>query len=384
MAGYQEQIEPGGDRSPGRFSRRRLLVGLGAAAAMGVGGTAWALTRPAGDGLEPSLEAAGAEGPHSLDDFAANIESGGPGPDGIPSIDQPDFVAADQVEFLRDDDVVFGQVVDGQPRAYPQLVLVWHEIVNEVTADGPLSVTYCPLTGTAIGFRPHAGIEQFGTTGSLVNSNLLMYDRMHDSQWPQILGQAINGPRRGDELAEFGLEWTTWRRWREAFPGAQVLSAETGFVRRYGEDPYGSYNPIDGYYAEGRPHMFPIMVRDKRFDRKTVFIGAKLGEDRLAVHKQHVIEQQVVTAELAGAPVVFLHDPQLATVRGFRGELAGEPLALEPAGSPGEYADAGSGAVWDSWGAPVSGTGEPLTRIVSYDVMWFAWAAFFHNTAVIA
>lgn len=190
--------------------------------------------------------------------------------------------------------------------------------------------------------------------------------------------------KRGEELEEFPLEWTTWQRWRDAFPHTRVLSAETGFVRRYGEDPYGSYNPVGGYYAEGSSAMFPIMHRDDRHEPKAVFIGAKLGGDRLAVSKQRAVSQQAVAAELGGTPVVFLHDPQLATARAFRAEVDGATLELAPAGTPGEYADRRGGAVWDSWGSPVTGTDLPLTRVLSYDVMWFAWAAFFPDTAVVA
>lgn len=391
-----EVIAPGAGGPPPRraslLSRRRLLVGLGAAGAIAVGGTAWTLRGseagpqarlPAGD-ADPLADAGRADGPHGLDDFADNVRSGGPPPDGIPSIDEPAFVPAGQADFLRDDDIVFGLLVDGQPRAYPQLVLVWHEIVNDVAAGEPISVTYCPLTGSVVGFRPHAGIAQFGTSGSLVNSNLLMYDRTHESHWPQILGQAIDGPQRGEELEEFPLEWTTWQRWRDTFPHTRVLSAETGFVRRYGEDPYGSYNPIGGYYAEGSSAMFPIMHRDDRHDPKAVFFGAKLGGARLAVSKHRAVSQQAVAAELGGTPVVFLHDPQLATARAFRAEADGATLELGPAGTPGEYADRRGGAVWDSWGSPVTGTDLPLTRVLSYDVMWFAWVAFFPDTAVVA
>jgi hypothetical protein len=385
MAGYPADGEAPADRAPGRWSRRRLLAALGVAGAAGAAG-AWALIRP--EGGEPAVDliseggVGGAEGPHGLDDFVDNVRGGGPAQDGIPSIDAPAYVAAGQADFLRDDDVVFGAVIDGQPRAYPQLVLVWHEILNDTSGDGPVCVTYCPLTGTAIGFRPPAGIAQFGTTGKLVNSNLLMYDRTDQSRWPQILGQAIDGPRRGEALEEFGLEWTTWRRWRDAFPETEVLSAETGYVRRYGEDPYGSYNPVEGYYAPGTPNLFPLMTRDYRHDRKSVFVGAKLADARLAVGKDLAVARQVVTAELDGTPVVFLHDPDLATVRAFRAEAGGDRVALEPAGTPGQYA--GGGAVWDSWGNPVTGAADPLERIVSYDVMWFAWAAFFPKTEVIA
>lgn len=116
--------------------------------------------------------------------------SGGPGKDGIPAINQPRFVAARQMRLLDPGDQVFGLVHRGRARAYPQLVLVWHEIVNDRIGGERISVTYCPLTGSAFGVRGSSDGHAltFGTTGRLVNSNLLMYDRQTDSEWPQIAG----------------------------------------------------------------------------------------------------------------------------------------------------------------------------------------------------
>lgn len=286
-----------------RLSRRRLIQGGALAGLAGVGGVAaCSLSRPGNNNAEsgaPRPLTGRADGPvgpagspHDLDDFASNVQSGGPPPDGIPSIDDPVFVNAEAADFLDPDDIVFGHVVDGEPRAYPQLILVWHEIVNERTPAATMSVTYCPLTGSAVAFRPHAGIQEFGTSGDLVNSNLLMYDRTHESTWPQILAQAITGPRYGETLEELPLEWTTWQRWRDAFPRTVVLSPETGFVRRYGEDPYGTYTPsLGGYYRPESDVMFPLMAADDRFATKTVFLGVKLERARLAVPKELAITE---------------------------------------------------------------------------------------------
>jgi hypothetical protein len=199
-----------------------------------------------------ALRAAG-DGPAGLDALAANVVPGGPGKDGIPAIDRPRF-SAPGPGLPAEDDVVFGLVHGGQTRAYPQLILVWHEIVNDGFADGPLSITYCPLAGSVVGYRgsaPDGRPYTFGTTGDLVNSSLLMYDRQTGSTWPQILGEAITGPARGRFLEAVPLEWTTWGHWRTAHPGTRVLSTATGYLRRYGTDPYGSYRPLGGYYSDG-------------------------------------------------------------------------------------------------------------------------------------
>ena len=168
---------------------------------------------------------------------------------------------------------MFGLEYRGVIKAYPQKILVWHEIVNEEIGGEELSITYCPLTGSAVGFRGRSRLDgaalTFGTTGKLVNSNLLMYDRQTDSQWPQILGVAIAGPNKGVVLDEIPLVWTTWGQWRAKYPQTLVLSTETGFFRAYGSDPYGSYDRSGTYYDSGPP-FFPVMAADPRFPDKHV------------------------------------------------------------------------------------------------------------------
>lgn len=323
-----------------------------------------------------------------LAEFAESIQSGGPPKDGIPSIDEPRFLSAGEARFLSDDDAVFGLVRDGEARAYPQLILVWHEIVNDEFSDGPLSVTYCPLTGSVVAFRgtaPSGEPYTFGTSGKLVNSNLLMYDRQTDSRWPQILGQAILGPSRGHVLEEVPLDWTTWGKWRKAHPDTPVLSTETGHIRTYGRDPYGSYTPLGGYY-EGSDLFFPVMHEDRRFPTKEVFVGAKLGSARLAVRKALLRRRGVVTTTMAGEPVAFLYDPALDEGRAYRAQVKAKRLRLSAADRPGRYFDGASGSLFDASGRPLSGplAGTRLPRVSSYDVMWFAWVAFFPQTEVVA
>jgi hypothetical protein len=176
-------------------------------------------------------------------------QSGGPPKDGIPSVDEPSFEPADAVGGrLADGDVVFGVARDGVARAYPQAILAHHEIVNDRIAGDPVAVTYCPLTGTAMGFE--RGGTTFGVSGRLVNNNLIMYDRAAETWWPQVLATSVPGPWNPEpgpaSLREFRVAWTTWRRWREAHPEAEVLTEDTGYARNYNRDPYGQYTPRRG------------------------------------------------------------------------------------------------------------------------------------------
>lgn len=363
-----------------RLTRRRL-VGAAIAGIGALAGGSYVFVRGSDSGGK-----AAQSGPRDpLATLADNIRSGGPPKDGIPPIDEPQFVDASEARFFSDDDVVFGLVHGGEARAYPQLVLVWHEIANDTFADGPLSVTYCPLTGSTVAFRGNAPDGEpltFGTSGDLVNSNLLMYDRQTDSRWPQILGQAILGPSRGRRLEEVPLDWTTWRRWRRAHPDTRVLSTKTGHLRTYGRDPYGSYTPLGGYY-EGDDLFFPVVHEDERLPYKEVVIGVKAGRGRLAVRKSLLRRHGVVAGTVGGDPVAVLYDGSLGEGRAFLARVGGEALQFEPAGE-GRFTAGDSS--WDAFGRALDGSraGARLPRLASYDVMWFAWAAFFPDTGLVA
>jgi hypothetical protein len=311
-----------------------------------------------------------------LDELARHVVSAGPPKDGIPPIDVPKFVSARKAErFLDDEDVVFGVNREGIVRAYPQRVLVWHEVVNETSGGRPVSVTYCPLTGSAIGyFGSFQGTSTtFGTSGKLLNSNLVMYDRQSDSQWPQILGAAISGPKKGTRLNGFPVVWTTWGRWKAAFPETEVLSRSTGFLRAYGTDPYGSYRRGGTYYQQGGP-MFPVRARDERLPDKQVVIGIEHGGQAAAVSKDALRESRYAVLKLAGEDVVVIYDEALDD--GLAYKMEGKEFSARD----GQVVDA-SGAVWNVWGQ--SSRGDQLEFVSSFDVMWFAWHAFYPDAEVV-
>lgn len=151
--------------------------------------------------------------------------SGGPGKDGIPSIDKPRFLSVDAGDGIFDQgDIVMGVFHNGQARAYPQKILVWHEIVNDTLGGDNIAVTYCPLTGTGVGF--FRGETEFGVSGRLVNSNMLMYDRATDTYWPQILATGIKGPLTDVALQEVRVIWTTWGQWKARTPARMSFRRE--------------------------------------------------------------------------------------------------------------------------------------------------------------
>jgi hypothetical protein len=302
--------------------------------------------------------------PAALEAYERNMTSGGPPKDGIPAIDAPNFWSATEADaYLDGADVVFGLVANGVARAYPQRILVWHEIVNDDVGGLPLAVTYCPLTGTAIAFE--SGGTEFGVTGRLVNSNLVMYDRDTDTWFPQVLAVGIIGPHAGAALVERPMVWTTWERWRAAHPQTEVLSTDTGFARNYQRDPYGSYNPLSGYYQPDSFTMFPLMHQDRSRPAKSVLLGARTQSAAIAFPLGDL--REAGRLELAAREEAFtaLYDPTLDTGYIFRGRTDAQAAFDRPGPQ---------GVSWSGGEAP-----EPVN---AFEAMWFAWMAFYPESAV--
>ena len=201
------------------------------------------------------------------------IRGGGPPQDGIPSIDSPKFVTVKEAdEFIEDNELVLALNYKGVKRVYPLQILVWHEIVNDIVAGDALLITYCPLCGSGIAFdRTLGGVPvEFGTSGKLYNSNLVMYDRLTGTYWTQIDGRAIIGELTGIELKGISMDTVVWRNWKKAHPDSEVLSQDTGHSRNYGRDPYGNY------YEESFL-IFPVEAQDDRIHPKTPIYGIEVG-----------------------------------------------------------------------------------------------------------
>ncbi len=362
--------------------RRDFLKYALAAGGVALGGyLGWTLLRPA----PPSPSECAHTPAEALTIQEGNISFTGVRKDGIPSIDDPRFVTVEEAStFVADAHIVFGLAEDGVTRAFPQRILVWHEVVNSNLRGASLAVTYCPLTGSQVAYRPAADAapQTFGVTGGLVNSNLLMYDRQTDSRWPQIFGHAIQGPLRGGQLEAVPLVWTTWARWRARHPETEVLSTDTGFFRNYQGDPYGSYDPLRGYYADSFVR-FRVACRDNRFHPKRPFVGLAEGNDAVAVDLEILRADRVRNATIAGKPVAFLHDEGLDAPRAFL--AIGDPGALHLTWD-GSFRDAETNSRWSTDGVAISGPleGSRLAELPAMNVMWFAWAAFYPWTRVYA
>ena len=224
------------------------------------------------------------------------IVSGGPPQDGIPSIDNPKFQSVQEAdEILEDSEFVLGLNINGDIRAYPLQILVWHEIVNDVVGDKPVAVTYCPLCFTNQVFNrtlSDGNTVEFGTSGKLYNSNLAMYDRKSNSLWSQAIGEGIVGDYSGIKLEKIPFDIAYWKEWKKLYPESKVLSRDTGSVRPYGADPYGNYYTNDLI-------LFPVTNYDKRLGLKEIIIG--LGnKNQFKAYKLQDIENKKVINDVIG------------------------------------------------------------------------------------
>jgi hypothetical protein len=202
----------------------------------------------------------------------SEILSGGPPKDGIPSIDKPRFGTIGEAKNLVDNEPVIGLTVNGESRAYPLNILIWHEIVNDVIGGVPVAVTYCPLYNAAIVFdrRVDGRVLEFGTTGKLRRSDLVMYDRQTESWWQQFLGSAIIGEMMGKELKVLPARLESFARFRARLPAGRVLRPPALALRAYGRNPYVRYDSsttpflYDGPVLGKVPAMRYVVAVDKQ------------------------------------------------------------------------------------------------------------------------
>lgn len=324
-----------------------------------------------------------------------DIISGGPPPDGIPAIDRPVFERVRGVDWLRDREPVLALELDGDARAYPVQILVWHEIVNDTVGSTPVSVTYCPLCNSAVAFdRRVAGrVVDFGTSGRLYFSDLVMYDRQTESLWVQFEGRAVAGVLTGERLRAYPVATVSWSDFRKAHPRGLVLSRDTGFSRDYGRNPYPGYDDV-----RSTPFLFEGEI-DGRLAAKERVVGIKVGNDAVAVTLDALARRRMIELEAEGQKLVVFWKPGTAAGleagRVSDGRDVGATGVFDPTvdgrrltfrAVDDGFQDNETGSRWDIFGRATSGplAGRSLTAIPHVDTFWFAWAAFRPDTTIIS
>jgi thiol-disulfide isomerase/thioredoxin len=325
----------------------------------------------------------------------SEILSGGPPKDGIPAIDDPKTVAVAEADaWLDPKEPVILVELGGEARAYPIQILMWHEIVNDTLGNVPVSVTFCPLCNMGIAFERAFGgqILDFGTTGRLRYSNLVMYDRQTETWWQQVTGEAIAGEYAGSRLAFVPASIVAWADFKSAHPDGTVLSRDTGHERDYGRNPYAGYDDAHqspfAYRGPKTPDVLLPMAR---------VVTVDLNGEAAAYPYDALKEVRVVNDTVGGMDVVVLWAPGTASALDnyniaqgddvgaattFSRQLGGQTLTFALDGD--RIVDDQTSTEWDVLGRAISGprAGERLSPVVGVNHFWFSWAAFRPETRI--
>lgn len=283
--------------------------------------------------------------------------------------------------------------LNGEARAYPLQILIWHEIANDVVGGVPVTVTFCPLCNTALVFeRTLDGVVyDFGTSGNLRNSDLVMWDRQTESWWQQFTGEAIVGELTGRKLKSLPAPIISFADFKDAHSDGAILSRDTGFFAPYGRNPYGGYDR-----AYNPPFLFSGAL-DRRLAPKDRVVDVII-DDVAVVFPFNVLKQEKVVNYTVGTQdiTVFcksgtlsaLDKSSIADSRDvgatgvFDTHVDGKKLAFRAEGD--RFVDEETGSTWNILGQAVDGPlkGQQLTPIVHTNVFWFAIAAFMPDTII--
>ena len=227
------------------------------------------------------------------------VLDGGPGKDGIPAITNPKFTGvAEAKKWLKNDADGIVVTVNKTTRFYPYNIIVWHEIINDKIEGKSLVITFCPLCGSAIVFDAviNGESEQFGVSGKLYESNLLMYDKTTESLWSQIIGEAVVGDKTGKKLSVYPSQVMSFKQATEKYPSMDVLSKETGYSRSYDVSPYGDYDTNDKIY-------FPISINDTRLPAKEIMYIVNFGDNSVAFKRSALSESKEAVVSLGNKKI---------------------------------------------------------------------------------
>ncbi len=309
----------------------------------------------------------------------SEVLDGGPGKDGIPALVNPTFSTASEANYLSDEDLVLVYKNGNVVRAYPHIILDWHEIVNDNIGDVSMAVTFCPLTGTGIGWGRIINNTEttFGVSGLLYNTNLIPFDRLTDSNWSQILHESVNGELNGQKADLYQLLETNWATAKRIYPDIEVVSTATGFSRSYGTSPYGDYNTNNDlfFFPVEKDSRLPLkekvlailddsdakVYRFSDFSEKNFIVDSFKGKDYLIVGNSNFMFAYELTTDLMNLDFIYSFNQIGNTI----------DIVLED----------NEGNSWDVFGEAIAGPrqGENISASSAMMGQWFSVAAFYNT-----
>lgn len=333
----------------------------------------------------------------SIVDYS-EILVGHPVKNGIPALSNPRMESLEAAAaWLSDRSPVIAVAIESEARAYPLAVLMWHEIANDEIAEIPIAVTFCPLCNSSVSFdrRLNGDLLEFGVSGLLRHSDLIMFDYATESWWQQLTGQGLAGDYAGALLEIVPSHVISFGSFAERHPNGLVLSRETGHHRHYGRNPYVGYdsNP-------GQPFLFPGPV-DPRLPLPVAHVLAAVIDGVPVAYPFEILRADgLINDVVAGLPVVAFYEGGVASALGdavidnardigtaalYDARLEGITLSFR-AKPDGSFQDEETGSIWNSYGEATAGelAGKTLRWINAFPHFWFAWAAFYPDTLLYA
>ena len=286
--------------------------------------------------------------------------------DGIPPLDHPEMILAQEADYLGANELVFGVALNGDVRAYPYRFMDWHEMLNDTVGGRGVSLAYCTLCSSGILYDTNLpqGVVKFGSSGLLYRSNKLMFDDETKSLWNQFTGEPAVGKLVGSglKLEVLPLTTTTWHEWRTIHPDTKVMHPETGFIRDYSPgQPYGRY-------FRDRALMFPSPDDENALAQKALVFGLRVSGSAKAWPLKSFRRGAVIHDQLGALNVVLVGSEKNRDVRAYRSD----EMRFEH--QVGTKLIDGSGREWQiTESALVGPLGQRLTRLPGHLGYWFAW-----------
>ena len=305
----------------------------------------------------------------------------GEGEGDIPAINNPKFTKAKEVTFLADSSIIIGLKVGTSIRAYPLIIMDWHEVVNDWIDTVPIALTYSALSGSSIGLNRTVRnqVLEFRVSGLLYNSNTIFSEFETFSDWSQMLRKGIRGDFSEIALTDFSVFETKWSKWKQLFPDSEVLNLNTGFNRPYGTYPYGDYQ------TDATKILFNLPL-----DIDSLNTILPLKEKILGVNINGVVKGyrqtnfattgfSLIQEEINGEPIVIIGSNEFDSMTAYKAttnngqihqftisETANEILLIDEIGNH-----------WTIFGESVENNAQQLQQTVSNTAYWFTWATFY-------
>lgn len=300
------------------------------------------------------------------------IVGGGVGKEGIPSLENPDFVPESAVDFLSENDLLVGVEIDGQVRLYPHRIMDRHEVANDQIGQAKYSLTFCPLTGSTV-VVDRQGNDSYGVSGLLHNSNLIYYNRATNDFWAQMKLTSIKGGAVCESTQSLGSVEMTWEAWKKTVNNISVLDLETGFDKDYSDS-------FSAAILEDNTPLWPFSPKDNRLKNfEKVYVLFIDGYPKAYPLNGFDDETKIIRDAILGNEIILVSNKEDELITAFDNK---QGLNYSLSTQDGQLQISHESKRWNIFGSPIIGTVSKLEKPTGYMAYWFAVGATFPNIEI--